>query len=484
MTIKVDLLLVNPGNRLEQFAKLNELATVAQPLGIAIIASIAREKGVSVEIFDAEAEFLTPDEAVKVIVDRYDPVVIGLTAFTTKMTAAGMILKGIKQLMPNVVKVIGGHHPSAIPEKTLLDEDVDFVVAGEGFDPIIQLVDKVKSKSDDYKIEGLWYKKSGKIVGHGLAAGPKDLDKLPYASWDLLPMDKYRAHHWQAWDYNLDQSRYALIYTSLGCPFRCEFCSVNVVYGKRGTRFRSAKHVVGEIKLLVENYGIRHIEIVDDLFTVNKKRVYEFCNEMIAHNLGDKVNMWCFGRTDTVEKDLVRKMKQAGINWIFLGIESGDDDVLQTVAKKQTLEKIRTANEILRETGIYIGGNYVFGLGDDTLQTMQKTSQLAMDLNTDYANFFLAMAYPGTSLYSEALINGYELPEKWGQYGFFAPDALPLRNRYVSSTDILDFRDSAFEKYFSSKQYQNMVSDKFGSHIVDFINNSILNKKIYRNHRS
>ena len=95
MAKKIDLLLVNPGNRLEQFAKLSDLATVAQPLGIAILASIVREKGVSVEIFDAEAEFMTPDQAVQAIVDRYDPIVVGLTAFTTKMTAAGMILKGI-----------------------------------------------------------------------------------------------------------------------------------------------------------------------------------------------------------------------------------------------------------------------------------------------------------------------------------------------------------------------------------------------------
>ena len=483
MAKNIDLLLVNPGNRLEQFAKLSDLATVAQPLGIAILASIVREKGVSVEIFDAEAEFMTPDQAVQAIVDRYDPIVVGLTAFTTKMTAAGMILKGIKEYMPNVVKVIGGHHPSAIPKETLLNETVDFVIAGEGFDPIISLVDKVKNKNDNFKVQGLWYKEGNKIVGNGLAAGPKNLDKLPYAAWDLLPMDKYKAHHWQAWDYDLDQSKYALIYTSLGCPFRCEFCSVNVVYGKRGTRFRSAKHVVGEIKLLVEQYGVRHIEIVDDLFTANKTKVLQFCDEMIANKLGDKVNMWCFGRTDTVEKELVKKMKQAGINWIFMGIESGDDDVLATVAKKQTLDKIRKANDILRDTGIYVGGNYVFGLGNDTIETMQKTSDLAMELNTEYANFFLAMAYPGTSLYEDALKKGYELPKEWGQYGFFAPDALPLRNDNITATEILDFRDNAFERYFSSDHYQNLVTDKFGSHITDFINNEILSKNIKRNHR-
>ena len=114
---------------------------------------------------------------------------------------------------------------------------------------------------------------------------------------------------------------------------------------------------------------------------------------------------------------------------------------------------------------------------------MLKTSDLSVELNTEYANFFLAMAYPGTSLYDNAKKNGYELPSQWGQYGFFAPDALPLRNKNISATEILDFRDAAFEKYFSSESYQSLVTDTFGGHITDFINSKILSKKILRNHR-
>lgn len=484
MPKRIDLLLINPGNRLEQFAKLHELATVAQPLGIAILAAIARARGLSVEICDAEVEFWTPQQAVDEIVARWDPLVVGISAFTTKMTAAGLILKGVKEKLPGTVTVLGGHHGSAVPERCLREEAVDFVVAGEGFEPVIEIVKRVKEKRLSFDAPGIWYKTGGSITGNGRAAGPENLDELPYAAWDLLPMEKYRAHHWQAWDHNLDQSGYAVIFTSLGCPFACEFCSVNVVYGKRGTRFRSPAHVVGEIKLLIEKYNIKHFEIVDDLFTVNPKRVHAICDEIIAQGLGEKINAWCFGRTNTIEKELVRKMKRAGINWIFMGIESGDEGVLNSIQKKQTLEKIYKANDILRKENIHIGGNFIFGLPEDTRSTMQSTIELACDMNADYSNFFLAMAYPGTSLHELARKKGYPLPEKWGQYGFFAPDAVPLRNEALSVEDILDFRDRAFETYFTGARYQNRVREVFGEHIVTFLKEKVLSKKIHRIHRT
>lgn len=220
MTRDVDLLLVNPGNRLEQFAGLNELATVAQPLGLAMIAAYVRQFGYSVAIIDAEAEFWTPEETIKEI-EQYNPLIVGLSAFTTKMTAAGRILRLVKERMPDVWTVIGGHHASAIPVRTLKEETVDFVVKGEGFRPVVGLLHKM-GESDDTNIQGIWYRNGNVVVGNGRAEGMKALDALPFAAWDLLPMNKYRAHHWQAWGHDVnDLSGFAVIYTSLGCPFNC-----------------------------------------------------------------------------------------------------------------------------------------------------------------------------------------------------------------------------------------------------------------------
>ncbi len=476
--VNIDLLLVNPGNRLEQFANLNELATVAQPLGIAMIASYMRERGYSVAIIDAEAEFWTPERTIEEI-EKYEPVLIGLSAFTTKMTSAGKILKLIKERMPDVKTVIGGHHASAIPERTLREESVDFVIKGEGFKPIVRLLEALKNHGK-FDIDGVWYLKNGFVIhtNNGRAEGIRDLDRLPFAAWDLLPMNKYRAHHWQTWNNGFDISGFAVLYTSLGCPFNCDYCSVNVVYGKHSTRYRSPENVVREMEPLVHQYGVKYIEIIDDTFTLNTHRVEKLCDEIIAHGL--KVKMWCFARTDRVSPRMLEKMRKAGIEWVFMGFESGADFILQGVNKKQTVDKIKKAVEIVHNAGIYIGGNYIFGLPNDTMDTMKQTFELAKELNTEYANFFVNMAYPGTKLYEVAQQKGYPLPERWGQYGFFASDALPLRNESLTSQEILTFRDRAFKEYFSNKWYQNMIRGKFGEQTVDFINKKILSKEIER----
>ncbi len=255
MEKEIDLLLVNPGNRLEQFAKLSDLATIAPPLGIAMIAAFVRQYGFTVAIIDGEAEFQTPEQTIEEI-EKYNPILLGVSAFTTKMTAAGKILKLVKERMPHVKTVIGGHHVSAIPERTLREEAVDFTIKGEGFYPMVELLKRLKEKRDNFDIQGVWYLKDSKVVDNGRAEGIVNLDDLPFAAWDLLPMEKYKAHHWQVWDYNLDQSGFTVLYTSLGCPFNCEYCSVNVVYGKHATRYRSAKNVVKEIELLVEVFDI------------------------------------------------------------------------------------------------------------------------------------------------------------------------------------------------------------------------------------
>ncbi len=481
MKKKVDLLLVNPGNRLEQFANLSPLATVAQPLGIAILAAYVREQGFTVDILDAEAEFWTPEMAIKTIEENYEPMAVGLSAFTTKMTAAGKILQLIKERMPNVLTIAGGHHPSAIPAQTLQEEAVDFVIKGEGFYPMAALLQSLKDSREEFPISGVWYKnRAGEVIGNGQARGIQNLNNLPFPAWDLLPMSKYRAHHWQTWDFGLDQSGFSLVFTSLGCPFSCAFCSVNVVYERNIVRYRSPEHVVKELKYLVGRYGVKHIEIIDDTFTVNYKHVESLCDAIIKAGLGGKLNMWCFARTDRTDPAFMKKMKQAGINWVFMGFESGDDAILMDVNKKQTVNQIRRALENVNKAGIHVGGNFVFGWPEDTEETVHETLNLALEICPEYANFFIFMAYPGTPLRQWAIQQGFPLPEKWGQYGFFAPDALPVRNKNLTAEDILFFRDNAFNKFYNSSAYQLKVEQTFGRQIRDFLNSQVLTKHIRR----
>jgi radical SAM superfamily enzyme YgiQ (UPF0313 family) len=303
----------------------------------------------------------------------------------------------------------------------------------------------------------------------------KNLDELPLAAWDLLPMEKYKAHHWQCWN-GRKKNSFALVFSSLGCPFGCEFCSVNVVYGKRGARYLKPESFVKQIDDLYKNYNIENYEIIDDTFTLNTERVIKICDLLIARNYN--INMWCFARTDRVDPTMLLKMKQAGINWVFLGIEAGNEETLSNVLKKQNVNQIKSAVNAIKNAGINVGGNFVFGLSGDTLESMQETLDLAIELNCEWNNFFIPMAYPGTILYKNALGKG-KLPKKWEQYGFFAPNALPLPTETLTSKQILEFRDKAFNTLYSQEKYQNMIREKFGEKIVLYIQ-EMLKKKIER----
>ena len=482
MRQSVDLLLVNPGNRVEQFASLAPLATVAQPLGIAMLAAYVREHGIGVAIFDAEAYGLTPVEAADQIESLYNPpLLVGLSAFTTKMTSAGHIMQELKQRWPETKMMCGGHHPSAIPERTLREEATDFVIKGEGFYPVTELIQRLKWKEHCYDIKGVWlWRPDGTVHAGGQAPGPPKLDELPFTAWDLLPMDRYKAHHWQSWGRGeIDTTGFSLIHTSLGCPFTCQFCSVNVVYERHTVRYRSPVRVVDEIEHLINEYGVQHFEFIDDTFTTNRKHVEAICDEIIGRRLGDKINAWAFSRVDRSDPRFLSKMKAAGINWVFMGLESGNDTVLLGVDKGQTVVEIREAVDKVHAAGIHIGGNFVFGLPEDTHESMAQTLALAKDLNTEYINLFIMMSYPGSFMHDTAPpIDA--LPKRWSQYGFFTPDSMPLRNAKLSSREIVEFRDQAFKEYFNSERYQQMVQDTFGLETIKFLREQVLSKQIER----
>lgn len=453
----LDLLLVNPGNLQSQFGGVSEYATIAQPLGLAMLAAYVREHGFTVEILDAEVLGMGAKETVEYIIQK-NPRFMGITAFTTKMTAAGEILFLLTQYTKsnrgrkNIKTIIGGHHPSAIPEETYNSEYVDFVVKGEGYEPLLSIL-------------------KGEPVGPVVIAEPmKNIDDLPLPAWDLLPMEKYRAHHWQTWGYGQPNS-FALVYTSLGCPFQCKFCSVSNVYGKRIYRQKSPERTMKDFELLYKHYHTKHIEIIDDTFTLNKKHAEGICELLIEADY--KFNMWAFSRVDTSTPRLYEKMKAAGINWVFMGVEAGNKDILDGVMKLSNLEKIKNAIHIAHEAGLNVGTNYVFGLENETMTTMNETLALALELCTEWSNFFIAMPYPGTEMYQKA--DPSLLPEEWEQYGFFAPNAKPLPTKTLTSEQIIRFRDAAFYLYYSNERYQSMIEEKFGKkqYIQEMLQRSI-----------
>ncbi len=472
MKKEVDLLLVNPGNREQVYQKLgSKMAAVEPPYLAASFAAYLKNQGIGVQIIDANAQNLSPQETAKQVEDLHPllaaVIVYGAqpSASTQNMTAAGKICHAISETGSCRV-VIGGLHPSALPERTFKETAVDFVIEGEEQLPLEHLIEKLKSNSPDYsKVPGLWFRDEDKQVRHNPRSPLlMDLDRyLPTAAWELLDMDSTRAHNWHCFGED-SRSPYAAIYTSLGCPYSCEFCCINVPFSLQGERHmmreKSPEAVVNEMEFLAKEYGIRNLKIIDELFVFKEDHYMKIVDEIIKRRLD--LNIWAYARVDTVKPENLEKMKEAGINWLALGIESGDQNVRKVSRKRIQEDSIETMVKLIRDAGINVGANYIFGLPEDNHETMQKTLDLALGLNTEWANFYCAMAYPGSPLYTRALQEGWELPREWHGYSQHAFETQPLPTKYLSAAEVLKFRDEAFNTYFKNPEYIDLIEKKFG----------------------
>lgn len=488
MVNNLDILFVNPNAKKENYGSLaSELSGIEPPIWCGLKAAYVREHGYSVKILDAEAENLSPEQTAEQVVKKnpllVEIVVMGINpsaSSTPKMGAVREIIAELRKISPDGNIMLSGLHPSALPEKTLKEEDVPFVCVGEGLNTTLHLIKTIKSNDNDFKINGLWYKKNNKIVKNPPAEVIQNLDDLPFVAWDMLPMDKYRAHNWQCF-HNLKQRKpYTVIYTSLGCPFNCTYCNIHTMYScKPGIRFRSPKKVVDELEFLVKNYGIKNVKILDELFVLNENRVIEICDLIINRDLD--LNIWAYARVDTVNERILNKLKQAGINWLCFGIEAGSKKVRDDVDKgKFGQEAIKNTMKMTREAGIHIIGNFMFGLPEDDFETMQDTLDLAKEINCEYVNFYTVMAYPGSKLYEDAIKERLELPKNWLGFGQLCKETTPLPSKHLSNKEILRFRDNAFEEYYKNPEYREMIQETFGMGAIKHIE-KMLSHKMERN---
>lgn len=492
MAENIDLLLIKPGDKKKVYGNLSStLSAIEPPLWAALIAAYIRRDGYSIRVIDVEAEDISPEDVAQ-LTKRYKPVLAGfvvtgsnLSASTWHMTGAREYINEFKKLHPHAKTFLWGLHPSSLPEKTLKEENVDFVIQGEGFSTISELIKVLKRKPNtcNYDISGLWYLLDGAINSNPRANLIKDLDDLPTPAWDLFPMDKYRAHNWQCFHDLSQRNTYGVIYTSFGCPFNCTFCNLKSLFGAPGIRYRSPQKVIEDIDLLVNDYRIKNIKVLDECFVLNKKHVIDICDLIISR--GYDLNIWAYARIDTVDTELLKKLKQAGFNWLCYGIESGNKEVRSRVAKSGFgSEDIKKVIQITKDSGINILGNFMFGLPDDTLETMQQTLDLAKELNCEYTNFYATMAYPGSDLYEEALRTGVRLPEIWRGYAAFSEECIPLPTKYLSAKEVLHFRDKAFLEFHSSPTYLKLIKEKFGEETLSHIQDMLaypLKRKLFKN---
>jgi radical SAM superfamily enzyme YgiQ (UPF0313 family) len=485
MNERYDIVLINPGDRKRVFQDLGmEVAAIEPPFWIVVIAAYLRDKGFKVAVIDANAENIPPEETAAKA-DAFKPLLSAVIVYGSQPSASTQNMPSAGKICTELMKhgsskvAIGGLHPSALPERTLNEENVDFVIDGEAILTLEKLLEKLRKGETDYnKIGGLWWKDNGVTEHTERYPVIKDLDAfLPVGAWDLLPMQIYRAHNWHCFDDIEHRQPYAAIYTSLGCPFNCVFCCINAPFGKPGIRYRGPKKVLDEMELLVKEYGVKNLKIVDELFVLKKSHYMTICEGIIERGLD--LNIWAYARVDTVDPDDLEIMKKAGVNWLALGIESANPKVRDGATKNMRVNEIKKVVRMIQDSGIRVIGNYIFGLPDDTLETMQETLDMAIDFNCEFANLYSAMAYPGSKLYDIAIKEKWKLPENWSGFSQHSYDCLPLRNKQLSAAQILKFRDEAFDKYFSNPVYLNMLDEKFGRSVREHIE-GIAAKKLKR----
>ena len=310
-------------------------------------------------------------------------------------------------------------------------------------------------------VPGLVWRRDGEVVVNGPAPLIQDLDADFHGDvWDLLPMARYRAHNWQCFGDLEARHPYASIYTSLGCPYKCSFCCINAPFDTNRYRMRGADAVAHEIDLLHARYGVKTFKIIDEMFVLNERHVDAVCDRLIERDYG--LNIWAYARVDTVKPRMLDRLRRAGFRWLALGIESGSKHVRDGADKALRHDDIVGIVRAIQDAGINVMGNFIFGLPDGDLDTMSETLDLARELNCEFANFYSAMAYPGSALYATALARGWPLADGWSGYSQHSYDCQPLPTETLTAAEVLKYRDEAFHAYFTDPRYLDMVSAKFG----------------------
>jgi len=413
------------------------IGTTGPPLGLAYLASVAREKGHDVKIVDSLAEDYTFDE-VKKIISQYSPDLVGITSTTSMIPDAYQVANIVKEISSDIVVAIGGPHVTFVPELTLKENsNIDYVIKGEGeiaFSGILDVMDNKKEKKD---VLGIAYRNGNGIVDNPPQPLIRDVDTIPEPSWDLLPMDKYK----------IDGVQFGTIMTSRGCPYNCIFCSSSLQFGKQW-RGHSVERVINELKVLRYKYNKREIEFLDDTFTLNMKRAIELTKRIYEEGLD--IRWSASARVNLFSEDIARNMKMAGAHTVYFGIESGSQKILDFIGKGITPDLAKKSVGIANNAGLNTLGSFIIGFPDDTVEDVKTTINFSKKVGVTVAQFTIATPYPGTRLWDYAVEKKILLTTNWRKFTTLSP-VMKLNN--FTSEQILKWLSRAYISFYLRPLY-------------------------------
>lgn len=417
------VMLINPRFRLP-------IDTRTTPhLGLAYLAAVSEQRGDKVLVFDADVE----DESVTSAVRRFQPDLVGITVNTPQVKQSWLTARAIKGII-DVPIVVGGPHPTVLPEESAARPEIDVVVRGEGeavWLELSQVIDRAMAAQPGFTARDLLDPQAGllsRVLGitfvtaddqmHAHPAHPPvpDLDALPWPAYHLFRMERYT--NLQPATDAVDGAKSFSILTSRGCPYRCTFCSQSIMPQK--WRARTAQNVLAEWRHLVEDLGAQEIGVLDDSANIRVDRLLELSDLLVEHKLNRVPWIFVNGiRANLASEELLAKMKAAGLKRTAFGVETGDPEILKSINKRLDHDTIRQAFKNAKAVGLETIGFFIIGLPGETEETMDRTINLACELDPMIANFSMMTPYPGTVVYEQARQQGRLLMNDWEDYVFF-----------------------------------------------------------------
>jgi anaerobic magnesium-protoporphyrin IX monomethyl ester cyclase len=388
------------------------------PLGLGYIAAVLNRNGHSAKIYDAEhspackslnwlevshnyhlyIEALAKDQDAEwdnfsEVLQESRPQVAGISVISVKVPSALRLASLCKKIDKNIVVVMGGDHATIASEELLANDDVDFVVRGEGEYTMLELVEYLeKGKNNFERIEGLSYKKDGSFIHNKARELITNLDALPFPAIDsLLNPESYRP---------VDLG---IIIAARGCPFACTYCGVANTWGHK-VRFRSAENVVTEIKMLKEKYGVNYFSFRDASFSIDRNYVSHLCDRLVEENLS--VSWECVTRLDLLDDDLIPKMKRGGCTTIRIGIETGNEQLMQQMGRKLTLNQIREAARMLHKHNMYWTAYFMLGVPGETRESIEDSLKLIAEIDPPFVSIARYSLIAGTEMFEEVKRSG------------------------------------------------------------------------------
>ncbi|MBI2630426.1 radical SAM protein [Candidatus Pacearchaeota archaeon] len=427
----IDLLLINPSSITVQNNPI--------PFGLAYMASYLEKNGYSVRILDLSVKKMSEEQIIQLIKES-EPKNIGISCMSVHINLIKSLTKKIKENFKGIRILIGGIHPTALPEKSIRElKDADVFVVGEGERAILELMQNKKLE----KIKGIAYLKKNKIVINKPREFIENLDELPFPARQLLPdMKNYSlSFDWEG------RKPDATIFSSRGCPYNCIYCASKVMWKQR-VRFRSAENVLEEIDLLVNKYKVKEILFYDDHFLLNKNRLVKICEELIKRRYD--LTWCCLSRVDSIEFETLKLMKKAGCHMISFGVESGSQKVLDSMEKNVKVESIIKAFDICKKAGMNTKASFIFGAPGEDYESIRETQKVIKRILPDYIWLFIMTPMPGTKLYKLHEETGI-VSDEWGMY-----DQTTYNKFYGTKLSYEELRKAVaetYKRYYLSPKY-------------------------------